>query len=43
LYDEELAGNSTVCMDSWNSEIQPTGLVEAPLFEIREKLSEKYD
>lgn len=29
-YDEELLGNTKVRMGSWHSEIQPTGLVEAP-------------
>lgn len=29
-YDEELVRNTKVRMDSWHSEIQPTGLVEAP-------------
>lgn len=29
-YDEELAGSTTVQMGSWHSQIQPTGLVEAP-------------
>lgn len=29
-YDEELAGSTTVRMGSWHSQIQPTGLIEAP-------------
>lgn len=33
-YDEELAGNTTVRMGSWNSQIQPIGLVNAPPFKF---------